>query len=202
VLASPTAYRWERAPCHALRQLALRTASMDVRSMELYHAALTVYCTEPGLPPRLNGEGPPAPRGSFRGRSPAGTCRPTYADRCARLRQKMLLPVHPLRSIRRFQGRGVGRQIALHMCQLLDSTVPCPDISAVRSRHPALSGFASESHLRSWRNIGACHPARATRASSGGSRVSMHSGARGQPSPSICRRNPERPVAARRELPF
>ena len=102
----------------------------------------------PACPPQTSNGGP-APRGSFRGRSPAGTCRTTYADRCARLRQTMLLPVHPLRSIRRFQGRGVGRQIALHMCQLLDSTDQCPNTSAVRSRRPALSGFASESHLRS-----------------------------------------------------
>ena len=55
----------------------------------------------------------------------------------------------------------------------------------------------------SWRNIGACRPPgwRNT-LSSRGSRVSMHRSARGQPSPSICSRNPERPVAARRETPF
>jgi hypothetical protein len=55
----------------------------------------------------------------------------------------------------------------------------------------------------SWRNIRACHqPARPTRAFSRGSPVSMHRLARGQPSPSICSRNPERPIAARRESPF
>ncbi len=64
------------------------------------------------------GEGPRAPLGSFRGRSPAGTCRHTRADCRARLRRKVLLPVHPLRSIRRSQGRGVGHQIALHTCQI------------------------------------------------------------------------------------
>ncbi len=51
-----------------------------------------------------------------RGRSPAGTCLPTHADRCARLRPTALPPVHPLRSIRRSQGRGVSRPLALWQC--------------------------------------------------------------------------------------
>ena len=33
-----------------------------------------------------------APLGSFRSRSPARACRPTHADRCARLHQTILLP--------------------------------------------------------------------------------------------------------------
>jgi hypothetical protein len=45
--------------------------------------------------------GPQTPLGCFRGRSPAGTCRNTRADCRARLRQTVLLPLHPLRSIRR-----------------------------------------------------------------------------------------------------
>jgi hypothetical protein len=54
-------------------------------------------------------------------------------------------------------------------------TVPYPDTSAVRSRRPVASEFASESHLRSPGGISgpAGHPARGTRASSRGSRVSM-----------------------------
>ena len=150
------------------------------------------------------GEGPPAPLGRFRDRPPAGTCRHVHANRRARLRRTILLPLYPLRSIRRFQGRGVGRPIALHMCQLLGPTVAYPCMSAVRSRRPAVSAFAAESHLRSPGGISgpAGHPARGTRPSSRGSRVSMHRFARGQPSPSICSRNPERQVAARLETPF
>ncbi len=150
------------------------------------------------------GEGPPAPLRCFRDRPPAGTCRNTHAGRRARLCRTMLLPVYPLRSIRRSQGRGVSRQIALRACQPLGPTVPYPCRSAVRSRRPALSAFASESHLRAPGGISgpAGHPARGTRPSSRGSRVSMHRFARGQPSPSICSRNPERQVAARLETPF
>jgi hypothetical protein len=149
------------------------------------------------------GVGPQTPLGCFRGRSPAGTCRNIYADRRARLHQTVLVPVHPLRSTRRSEGRGVSRPIALHTCQLLGPTVPCPDNSAIRSRRPAASAFASESHLRCPGGISAPagHPARPTRASSRGSPVLMHRLARGQPSPSICSRIPERPVAARRETP-
>ena len=94
-------------------------------------------------------EGRPAPLGCVRDRPPAVTCLHTHADRRARLRQTMLLPVDPLRSIRRSQGRGVSRSIALHTCQLLGPTVPYPDTSAIRSRRPAVPAFASESHLRS-----------------------------------------------------
>jgi hypothetical protein len=114
------------------------------------------------------------------------------------------VPVHPLRSTRRSQGRGGSRLIALHAFQLLGPTVPYPDNSAIRSRRPAASAFASESHLRSPGGISgpAGQPARPTRASSRGSPVLMHRLARGQPSPSICSRNPERPIAARRESPF
>ena len=150
------------------------------------------------------GEGPPAPLGSFRGRPPAETCRNTHADRRARLRRTVLPPVHPLRSIRRSQGRGVSRQIALHTCQLLGPTVPCPDTSAIRSRRPAVSEFASESHLRSPGGISgpAGQPDGETRALSRGSRVLVLNISRGQPSPSICWRIPERQVAARRETPF
>ena len=149
------------------------------------------------------GEGPPAPLGRFRDRPPAETCRNTRAGRRA-LCRTMLLPVHPLRSIRRFQGRGVSRQIALHTCQLLGPTVAYPCMSAVRSRRPAVSAFASESHLRVPGGISgpAGHPDGGTLASSRGSRMPMHIIARSQPSPSIGRRNPERSVAARRESPF
>jgi hypothetical protein len=110
----------------------------------------------------------------------------------------------PTCSIRRFHRCGVSRPIALHGCQLLKPMFPCPDISAVRSRRPAVSAFASESHLRSPGGISgpAAHPAGPTRASWRGSRVSMHRFARDHPSPSICSRNPELPVAARRESPF
>ena len=87
----------------------------------------------------------------FRDRPPAGACRHTRADRRSRLRRTVIPPLHPhpLRSIRRSQGRGVSHQIALHTCQLLGPTVPYPDTSAVRPRRPAVSAFASESHLRS-----------------------------------------------------
>jgi hypothetical protein len=98
----------------------------------------------------------------------------------------------------------VSRQIALHTCQLLGPTVPCPETSAIRSRRPAASEFASEPHLRSPGGISgpAGHPDGGTLASSRGSRGLMHNISRGQPSPSICRRIPERQVAARRETPF
>ncbi len=150
------------------------------------------------------GEGPQTPRGRFRDRPPAGTCRNIHVDRRARLCRTVLPPVHPLRSIRRFQGRGVGRQIVLHAFQLLGPTVPYPDTSAIRSRRPAASAFASESHLRSPGGISgpAGQPDGGTLASSRGSPVLMLRLARGQPSPSICWRNPERPIAARRESPF
>ena len=100
-----------------------------------------------------------------------GTCRHAHADRFARLRQAYLLPVHPFCSIRRSQGRGVSRQIALHTCQLPKPTVPYPETSAIRSRRPAASAFASESRLRSPGGISgrAGHPARGTLASSRGS---------------------------------
>jgi len=145
-----------------------------------------------------------SPLGCFVGRSPARTWRSTQVDRCARLRPTVLLPDHLLRSIHRSQGRGASRPIALHTCQLLDSTIIYPCMSAVRSHRPAASAFASESHLRSPCEISgpAGHPARPILASSRGSRVSMHWLARSQPSPSICWQNPERPVASRRETPF
>ncbi len=150
------------------------------------------------------GVGPQTPLGCFRGRCPARTCRNIYADRRARLCQTVLVPVHPLRSTRRSQGRGVSHPIVLHTCQLLKPTVPYPDNSAIRSCRPAASAFASESHLRSPGGISgpAGQPARPTRASSRGSPVLMYMLARGQPSQSICSRNPERPIAARRESPF
>ncbi len=149
-------------------------------------------------------EGPPTPPGRFRGRSPVGTCRNIYAATVARFGRAILGLVHPLCSIRRFRRCGVGRPIALHTCQMLKPTVPYPCMSAVRSRRPAVSAFASESHLRSHGGISgsAGHPARPALASSRGSRVSMHRFARSQPSPSICSGNPELPVAARRESPF
>ncbi len=84
------------------------------------------------------GVGPQTPLGCFRGRSPAGTRQNIYADRRARLRRTILVPVHPLRSIRRFQGRGVSRPIALRTCQLLGPTVLYPYTSAIRSRRPSL----------------------------------------------------------------
>ena len=144
------------------------------------------------------GEGPQTPLGCFRGWSPAGTRRNIYADRRARLRQTVLSPLHPLRSTRRSQGRGVSRLIVLHAFQLLRPTVPYPDDIAIRSRRPAASAFASESHLRSPGGISgpAGQPARPTRASSRGSPVLMYRLARGQPSPSICSRNPLRSCRA------
>ena len=149
-------------------------------------------------------EGPPTPLGRFRVGPPAGTCFHIYATTVARFGCAILEPVHPLCSIRRFRRCGVGRSIALHACQLLKPTVAYPCMSAVTSRRPAVSAFASESHLRSPGGISgpAGQPARPTRASSRGSPVLMHRLARGQPSPSICSRNPELPVAARRESPF
>ena len=155
--------------------------------------------------PGQGGRGPGAARLiENNGRSPAETCRYTHADRRTRLFQTVLPPLHPLRSIRRSQGRGVSRQIALHTWQLFGPTVPCPDNSVIRSRRPADSAFASESHLQSPGGISgpAGHPARPTVASLRGSPVSMHMLARGQPTPSICWRNPKRPLAARRESPF
>ena len=142
-----------------------------------------------------------APLGSLRGRSPATTCRHTRADCRARLRQTILLPAHPLCSIRRSQDHGVSRPIASPAWQLLGLAVLHPCTSLVRSRHPAASELASESHLRSPGGISgpAGQPARGSRASSRRSRVSMHSVACRQPSPSIYWRNPERQVAARRE---
>ncbi len=152
-----------------------------------------------GVTMLLKEEGPPTPLGRFRGRSPAGTCCHIYAATVARFGRAILGPVHPLCSIRRFQARGVGRAIALRTCQLLRPTFPCPDIRAIRSRRPAVSEFAFASRLRSLGGISgpAGHPARGSRALWRGSRVSMYSVARGQPSPSICWRNPERPVASR-----
>ena len=139
--------------------------------------------------------GPRRRPGRFRGGPPAGTCCHIYAATFARFGRAILGPVHPFCSIRRFQAHGVGRAIALHTCQMLRPTVPCPYMSAVRSRRPAVSAFASEAHLRSPGGISgpAGQLARGTRASWRGSRVSMHRFARGQPSPSICSRNPERP---------
>jgi hypothetical protein len=67
----------------------------------------------------------------------------------ARFGRAILGLVHPFCSIRRFRRCGVGRSIALHACQLLKPTVPYPCMSAVTSRRPAVSAFASESHLRS-----------------------------------------------------
>ena len=101
-------------------------------------------------------------------------------------------------------SRGVSRLIVLHAFQLLGPTVPYPDNSAIRSRRPAVSAFASESHLRSPGGISgpAGQPDGGTRALSRRSRVLMHNVSRGQPSPSICWRIPERQVAARRETPF
>jgi hypothetical protein len=141
----------------------------------------------------------PTPLAGFRVGPPAGTCFHIYAATVARFGRAILGPVHPLYSIRRFHRCGVGRPIALHACQLLKPTVSYPCMSAVRSRRPAVSAFASESHLRSPGEISgpAGQPARPTRASS-----LMHRFARDQPSPSICSRNPQLPVAARRESPF
>jgi hypothetical protein len=80
------------------------------------------------------------PLGSLRGQSPAGTCLHTHADRCARLRQAMLLPVHPLRNIRRSQGHAVSTQIhtCVHTCRLLGPTgiTQTPVPSALTARLP------------------------------------------------------------------
>jgi hypothetical protein len=142
--------------------------------------------------------------GRFRGRSPARTCRHTHELSLRAVASNNTPAGSPISQVRHFQGRGVGRKIALHTCQLLGPTVRNRDNSAVRSRRPAASEFASESHLRAPGGVSgpAGHPARGTRTSSRGSRVSMHNVARGQPIPSSCSRNPERPVAARRETPF
>jgi hypothetical protein len=148
--------------------------------------------------------GPSTPPGRFRVAPPAGTCCHIYAATVARFRRAILGPVHPCCSIRRFHRCRMSRQIALRTWQLLKPTVPYPCMKAVRSRRPAASAFASESHLRFPGGISgpAGQPARPTRASSRGSRVLMHRFARDQPSPSICSRSPELPVAARRESPF
>jgi hypothetical protein len=92
---------------------------------------------------------PPTPRVRFRGRSPAGTCCHIYAATFARFGRAILGLVHPFCSIRRFHRCGVSRPIALHTCQMLKPTFPYPCMSTVRSRRPAVSAFASESHLRS-----------------------------------------------------
>ncbi len=159
---------------------------------------LVISCTNISMPVH------PTPLARFRGRSPAGTCCHIYATTVARFGRAILGLVHPFCSIRRFHRCGVSRPVALHTCQMLKPTVPYPCMSAVRSRRPAVSAFASESHLRSHGGISgpAGQPARPTRASSRGSRLSMYRFARDQPSPSICSRNPELPVAARRESPF
>jgi hypothetical protein len=95
--------------------------------------------------------------------------------------ETILLPVHPICSIRRSQGRGVSRPIAPPACQLLGQMVSCPDISAVRSRCPAAPEVASESHLRSpGGNIGACRSPGAEHAPRGVDRVLMRSVACGQ----------------------
>ena len=94
-------------------------------------------------------EGPPTPLARFRGRSPAGTCFHRYAATVARFGRAILGLVHPFCTIRRSHRCGVSRPIALHTCQMLKPTVPYPCMSAVRSRRPAVSAFASESHLRS-----------------------------------------------------
>ena len=107
---------------------------------------------------------------SLRGRPPQGPVVILMLIVARGCFKQYLLPVHPLFSFRRSQGRGVSCPIVLPTCQLLGPTVPYPVISAVRSRRPAASEFASESHLRwlSSRNIGACrspdHPSRGTRA--------------------------------------
>ena len=94
-------------------------------------------------------EGPPTPLGRFRVGPPAGTCWHIYAATVARFGRAVLGPVHPFCSIRRFHRCGVSRPIALHACQLLKPMFPYPCMSVVRSRRPAVSAFASESHLRS-----------------------------------------------------
>ena len=77
---------------------------------------------------------PPTPPARFRGGPPAGTCCHIYAATVARFGRAILGPVHPLCSIRRFQARGASRPIALHTCQMLRPTVPCPYMSAVVAR--------------------------------------------------------------------
>jgi hypothetical protein len=143
---------------------------------------------------------PRQPLGCCRVRSPARACFPTHADRCARLRQTLLLPVHPLCSIRRSQRPWCEPPKPAawpdgSMPKDQRRPLPPPGCLRVRLRIPP---------SLSWRYIAAC---RSTRPEGNaprrrGSRVSMHRLARGQPIPSICSRNPERPVAARRESPF
>ncbi len=113
------------------------------------------------------------------------------------------VPLHTLRSIRCSQCRGASRPITLHTRQLLDSTAIYPFMSAVLSPPGCLRirlRIPPSSSLSFKFSCGisgpADHPARGTRPSSRGSRVSMQRLARSQPSPSICWRNPERPVAA------
>ncbi len=149
------------------------------------------------------GVGPQTPLGCLRGRSPAGTCRNIYADRRARLRQTILVPVHPLRSTRRSEP----------WCEP-PNRAPC--VPAARTdgsiprqqRHPLSPPGCLRIRLRiPLRSPGGIsgptgQPARPTRASSRGSPVLMYMLACGQPSRSICCRNAVRPVAARRESPF
>jgi hypothetical protein len=206
-------FRLETSPCASAAYQSFWTRKFPVRRS--IKGACQPGCTHsplkrspacPTLPCREfpMGVGPQTPLGCFRDRSPAGTRRNIHADHRARLRQTVLSPLHPLRSTRRSQGRGGSRPIVRHACQLLGPTGPYPDNSAIRSRRPAASAFASESHLRSPGGMSgpAGQPARPTRDSSRESPVSMHRLARGQPSPSICSRIRERPVAARRESPF
>ena len=172
--ASISAHRDVVIPPIILRMANIATVSQTPPAGSHHH---TEYCGKRRIFGRARPVGPlfrPRLRpGPFRAvkcfsdsREPTEPFYSCYVYRCARLHQTMLPPVHPLRSIRRSEGRGVSRPIALPACQLLGPTVSYPDISVVRSRRPAASEFASESQLRSPGGISgpAGHPAREIRA--------------------------------------
>ena len=157
-MSSSTTQSWLRSPPASSRpNAAWRNPFARIRvTLRLYPLREIHRSTVPSLE-RSKYTGLQAPLGSLRGRSPATTCRHTRADCRARLRQTILLPTHPLCSIRRSQDHGVSRPIASPAWQLLGLAVLHPCTSLVRSRHPAASELASESHLRSPGGIiGAC----------------------------------------------
>ena len=142
----------------------------------------------------------------LRGRSPAGTCRPTHADRCARLRQLILLPVLPFCSIRRSQRpcceppnracvkaaptdgsipKRQCRPLSPPGCRLPPNSPPNPTFDLL-AEYRGLPVTRSTQHLLrradlKFRCIGS-HAASPARRSAG--------------------ETPSRPVAARRESPF
>jgi hypothetical protein len=112
-----------------------RSGTVPVLSL-VYYCSTTAALREIHTSP-CNAAIPP-PLGSLRGRSPATTCRQTRADRRARLRQTILLPAHPLCSIRRSQDHGVSGPIASlrGSCSDWRSYIHAPVSSALATRLP------------------------------------------------------------------